>query len=632
MFIITYIRFYLQSLLKKVKDKKTFLSYLYNKNYNSKEINRKLVLYKFDFDIGDNISLYEILEMTTKENQFNHILIVENKDSIKKIKSKLSERCLDNLIIINQTSKKYIHYLLVAKYFVTNNNLPSFYIKKEKQTYIRIINHSALNVSKESFDIFGNTVRNIYMSDYLITQSSFMTHHLIEKYNLEGMYRGNLIEIIYKSEKNKGTEELYIYKLINKVINENVYKIDGLKKIALFNNKKKILIYPGNLAKNGITSSLFNLLENFDSDKYDVTLIVEPNQNLINIKVFSNTRCFLRLNYDSFLVKDDVKNRIIQNRGLSKKCRNFYPEKANNKEAQRLLANLSFDVAIDFSGYNYFWSKLILGSQSKKTIIFQHNDMFSEREKIIHGKKIHENELNSLFSIYYKFDRILSVSKNTMELNKRNLNEFMDSSQIGYSENTINIEKIKKVLNNKETHDNKDKTININTDYINIVTMGRLSPEKNQENLIIAFSKIVKEYPLARLYLLGEGVLKEQLKEKIVSLNLEKSVFLSGYVENPFQVIYKSDIFVLPSIYEGQPMVLLETLSLNMKVIATDITANKNVLGEDEKYGMLIHGTDVQAIYEGLVKMFNFEGVFEQFDYIKYNERAIEQFYKELEC
>src|SRR5690606_39974709 len=62
--------------------------------------------------------------------------------------------------------------------------------------------------------------------------------------------------------------------------------------------------------------------------------------------------------------------------------------------------------------------------------------------------------------------------------------------------------------------------------------------------------------------------------------------FLLGQVENPFALMKKCDCFVLSSHYEGQPMVLLEAMTLGMNIIATDIVANRTVL-ENGKYGQI---------------------------------------------
>lgn len=166
--------------------------------------------------------------------------------------------------------------------------------------------------------------------------------------------------------------------------------------------------------------------------------------------------------------------------------------------------------------------------------------------------------------------------------------------------------------------------------YYNFVNMGRLSPEKNQQVLISAFKKFHEEYPDSRLYILGKGPLEDTLRAHIIELEMTESVFLLGHISTPYNFMKQTDCFVLPSLYEGQPMVLLEALTLGMKILASNIPANINVVGIDETYGLLTEGTSIEAVYNGLVRMRKNDKAFEVFDYREYNQDAINSFYKEI--
>jgi glycosyltransferase involved in cell wall biosynthesis len=162
---------------------------------------------------------------------------------------------------------------------------------------------------------------------------------------------------------------------------------------------------------------------------------------------------------------------------------------------------------------------------------------------------------------------------------------------------------------------------------INFVNMGRLSPEKGQDNLIRAFAHFHSRYSNSKLYILGQGPLREGLQALIDGLQLNDSVHLLGQLEHPFGFMKKCDCFVLSSHYEGQPMVLLEAMTLEMKIIATDIVANRTVL-EDGKYGLLVENS-IAGLKEGLYSLVSQETIFnEKFDYAQYNSLAMTTFYK----
>lgn len=103
-----------------------------------------------------------------------------------------------------------------------------------------------------------------------------------------------------------------------------------------------------------------------------------------------------------------------------------------------------------------------------------------------------------------------------------------------------------------------------------IVSVGRLEKQKNQSMLIDAFSNIYKKYPKYKLIIYGEGSLREKLENQIKSLNLENKVLLPGNIDNIKDALSKSEIFVLPSLYEGMPNALMEAMALGLPCISTD--------------------------------------------------------------
>lgn len=168
----------------------------------------------------------------------------------------------------------------------------------------------------------------------------------------------------------------------------------------------------------------------------------------------------------------------------------------------------------------------------------------------------------------------------------------------------------------------------ISSDSINLVNMGRLSPEKNQINLIKAIKQIIKDQKNVRLYILGEGPLKLEMKQLIKKLELEEHVFLLGHQEDPFSIMKQCDLFVFPSIYEGQPMVLLEALTLKLPVLATNIPANVSVLGEYVfEYIQGFSSEDIANAIKSRLKSSFDEPSFNPYEY---NKLAISKLYEEL--
>lgn len=106
-----------------------------------------------------------------------------------------------------------------------------------------------------------------------------------------------------------------------------------------------------------------------------------------------------------------------------------------------------------------------------------------------------------------------------------------------------------------------------------LVTVGRLDKQKNPLMLAKAFKRILAARPNARLWYIGDGVLREELENYIKAEGLAESVVLKG-LKSPAEIaeIHKAaDLFLLSSAYEGMPMCVLEALGSGLPVATTDV-------------------------------------------------------------
>lgn len=121
-----------------------------------------------------------------------------------------------------------------------------------------------------------------------------------------------------------------------------------------------------------------------------------------------------------------------------------------------------------------------------------------------------------------------------------------------------------------------------------ILGIGRLVKVKDFSTLIKAFNKVNKNYP-SRLIILGEGEERNNLESLVMSLNLnEDDVLLPGFVMNPYKYLSKANLFVLSSIYEGLPTVLIEALALGIPVVSTNCPGGSKEIMENGKWGKLV--------------------------------------------
>jgi glycosyltransferase involved in cell wall biosynthesis len=127
-----------------------------------------------------------------------------------------------------------------------------------------------------------------------------------------------------------------------------------------------------------------------------------------------------------------------------------------------------------------------------------------------------------------------------------------------------------------------------------IGTIGRLVPQKDYPTLLSAFSNVLKSAPDIELYVVGEGYLQKELMELCKSLGINGKIHWLGKTEYINEFLSKIDLFILPSIYEGFGLVLLEAMVAKKPIIAANNSAIPEVLGKT--YEGLFSTRDVNAL------------------------------------
>lgn len=129
---------------------------------------------------------------------------------------------------------------------------------------------------------------------------------------------------------------------------------------------------------------------------------------------------------------------------------------------------------------------------------------------------------------------------------------------------------------------------NSKLDKKNIITISRLDYGKKNDDIIKSFSKIKESN--WKLYIIGDGKEFNNLKKLINDLNLKNKVILTGYKnkEEINKYMLDSSLFLMASITEGLPMVLLEAMSYGIPCIAYDVPSGVNDIIEDGRNGYII--------------------------------------------
>lgn len=236
------------------------------------------------------------------------------------------------------------------------------------------------------------------------------------------------------------------------------------------------------------------------------------------------------------------------------------------------------------------------------------------------------------------------------QTNKINLNRyatelFACSQEAGkYSFGNKKFEIIKNGIDAKQYEFDKAKREKIRNKFkildnqIAFLHIGRFTYQKNHEFLIDVFSEIIKIKPNSLLYLIGEGELEGQVKEKVKKLEIGDNVIFLGTQKDISEIMQGMDAFIFPSLYEGLGIVAIEAQAAGLKVFASDTIPEEVKITELVSFISLKKSKQEWAynILKNLEKeklrKKNYEQIKNSGYDIKYTTEKLENYYEMEEC
>ena len=267
----------------------------------------------------------------------------------------------------------------------------------------------------------------------------------------------------------------------------------------------------------------------------------------------------------------------------------------------RIIKNESPCTILSFVDYSNVVSIIgnWLSGKKNRVIISVHNIPIVQMREC--APNFWEKIMGLLIKVFYnKADSIIAVSKHVGDdlVKNSRINEKL----IHIINNPIDIDRINYLSNEDVAEEffNEDAPI--------ILAVGRLSKEKGFEYLLKAFS-LLKERSNARLVILGEGKEEANLKKLRKELGIDKQVLFLGFKDNPYKYMKRSTIYVLSSLYEAFPMVLLEAMACGIPVISTIYKPCTNEIIEHKKNGLLVAVADEKALAESMLRLLDDDGL-----------------------
>ena len=152
-----------------------------------------------------------------------------------------------------------------------------------------------------------------------------------------------------------------------------------------------------------------------------------------------------------------------------------------------------------------------------------------------------------------------------------------------------------KVSTDRQTTNYQLQTTNL------AVTIANFYKNKGLKFLILAIARISNDHKF-NFVIIGDGPEKENLKNLIENHRLENKITLTGYIPDACRYLKAFDLFVLPSVKEGQPWTILEAMAAQTPIVATNIAGIPETI-ENEKSGLLIEPADPEALAGAIEKM-----------------------------
>lgn len=341
--------------------------------------------------------------------------------------------------------------------------------------------------------------------------------------------------------------------------------------------KKKILFLIDSLTGGGAERVLVNLVNNMDTDKFDIT---------VETMFFNGVNAqFLKPEIKLFCRKAPCFH------GISHILKRI-PDSLLYKY---FIGKAKYDVIVAFM--HGASAKVVAGcrDESIKKYVWIHT---GEMERGTIGK-FYPSKAKTVES-YSRFDSIVAVSGCVREAFDK-YSGLGDKTIVKYNVNDVD-----KILRMSE------ESFERNNDTFYISTFGRLNFMKAYDRLINIGARLKEKNLNFEIHIFGRGEEEEKLSTLIDEKNVGDRVFLDGFVDNPYKILAKSDLFVCSSLDEGMSTAMSESVILGVPIITTEVSGAKEVLGENNEYGIVTANSE-EALGEAMEKIISDKKLYEKY-------------------
>lgn len=316
--------------------------------------------------------------------------------------------------------------------------------------------------------------------------------------------------------------------------------------------KIKVIHITEKLQAGGIENFIMNIYRNINREKFHFDFLVTRNEN----EFFEDE--ISKLGGKKFVIDCD-KNENVFMRVLKE-----------SKEIEKFLKNNKYDVVHIHSGtpLRVFYLRAAKRAGVKKRIYHSHSAEVKGPHKALKLKKI----LFNIFKRFFEFYGTDFLACSNWAAKWMYTNKMIKNNKVSVINNGIDTNKFKY---NKKTRNEYRKILSIEDKTKAICHIGRFNHQKNHTFLIDIFKELSVLDEDFYLYLLGEGELKCEIEEKVKRLHLEKKVKFLGVRNDVDSVMQAMDLLLLPSNYEGLPVVAIEAQASGLPIVCSNTVTDE---------------------------------------------------------
>lgn len=329
---------------------------------------------------------------------------------------------------------------------------------------------------------------------------------------------------------------------------------------------KKLLFLIHDLAHGGAEKVLVNLVNNMDTEKFDITVMALFGGGVNEQFLKSHIR------YQTVFLRPFPGNSHIM-------------KLLSPRQLHKLFIKEKYDIEISYlEGPS---ARIISGCPYKDTklVSWIHVEQHT-KEKAAHSFRSYKESENC----YYKFDKTICVSESVK-------NDFIELYPL--------ISNIDVLYNTNETDrilQQKDEPVEdefYQKDCIRLCGVGKIVSTKGFDKLARIHKRLTDDGLNIHTYVLGIGPDREKIENYLKENNIQNSFTFLGYQTNPYKYVSKCDLFVCSSVAEGFSTAATEALIVGTPVVTTPVAGMAEMLGTNGEYGIITEMSE-DSLYEGI--------------------------------